>query len=254
MNKLEKLETLILEGEELLLLIYEKKTPGGYGMKNRQETIDDKERHVKWQKLCVLFLIENNYLKESKKFTVNHISKCLHVEKIGILKAVKENSDTQSNENINCRTKQKYDPKKIFIVHGHDEQMMIAVESFMKILDFTPIILNKQVNQGKTVIEKLESYSDVGFTVVLLSPCDFGKSKNEDALKPRARQNVIFELGYFIGKYGRERTCVLIKDEVEEPSDISGIVYIPFDKYDGWHKHLAKEMKSLGYTVDLNKL
>ena len=143
---------------------------------------------------------------------------------------------------------------KVFIVHGHDEVMKLSVESFLKQIQLEPIILNEQTSQSKTVIEKLESYSDVGFAVILLSPCDEGCSKNSTKLKPRARQNVILELGYFIGLLGRDKVCILKKSEVEEPSDFTGIIYISFEKQDGWKIQLSRELKAAGYSIDLNKI
>jgi len=143
---------------------------------------------------------------------------------------------------------------KVFIVHGHDEGMKLAIEKFLTQIKLDPIILNEQTSQSQTVIEKLESNSDVGFAVVLLSPCDEGRSINSSTLKPRARQNVILELGYFIGKLKRDRVCILKKSEVEEPSDFTGIIYIPFDDEGGWKIKLAKEIKGAGYSIDLNQI
>jgi predicted nucleotide-binding protein len=143
---------------------------------------------------------------------------------------------------------------KIFIVHGHDNAMKLSIEVFLKTFNLEPIILNDQISQSKTVIEKLESYSDVGFAIVLLSPCDKGCAKDSTDFKARARQNVILELGYFIGKLGRNRVCTLKKSEVEEPSDFSGIVYILFDDQNGWKIPLSKELEAAGYNIGLNKI
>jgi hypothetical protein len=87
-----------------------------------------------------------------------------------------------------------------------------------------------------------------------LSPCDMGRVKNAKKLNPRARQNVILELGYFLGKLGRPRVCALKKSEVEDPSDFTGVVYVPFDEQNGWQTTLARELKTAGYSVDLNVL
>ena len=90
---------------------------------------------------------------------------------------------------------------------------------------------------------------------MLYTPCDLGRSKEEkDQLKPRARQNVVFEHGYLIGKIGRENVCALVKGDIETPNDISGVVYIKMDQGDGWKLDVAKEMKKSGYEVDLNKI
>lgn len=143
----------------------------------------------------------------------------------------------------------------IFIVHGRDEAGKQAVARLVEKLDLNPIILHEQPNQGRTIIEKFEAYGDPAFAVVLLTPDDLGTLASEiDDLKLRARQNVIFELGFFIGKIGRERVCALYTGDVELPSDYSGILYIPMDEAGAWQTKLAKEIKATGILVDLNKL
>lgn len=143
----------------------------------------------------------------------------------------------------------------VFIVHGHDNHAEIELARFIEKLGFSPIILHEQASSGQTIIEKIESYSNVGFGVVLYTPCDVGAVKTEvDNLQPRARQNVVFEHGYLIGKLGRNKVCAIVKDKVETPNDISGVVYINMDIHQAWHLRLAKEMKAAGYLVDMNKL
>lgn len=141
----------------------------------------------------------------------------------------------------------------VFIVHGHDEAAKEMVSRFIEKLGFKAIILHEQPNAGRTIIEKFEAYSNVGFAVVLLTPDDahIARVKTLEG-KPRARQNVIFELGYFIGKLGRQRVCALHKKEVELPSDIDGILYITLDTLGSWRLSLAKEMKHAGLPVDMN--
>ena len=118
------------------------------------------------------------------------------------------------------------DMQKAFIVHGRDELVKIDVARFLEKMGIEPIILHEQASQGKTIIEKIEEYSNVGYGIVLYTPCDKGglASCDDNQLKPRARQNVVFEHGYLIGKLGRDRVCALMKDEVEYPNDISGIL------------------------------
>ena len=145
--------------------------------------------------------------------------------------------------------------RKIFIVHGHDEGSKYAVARFLERLELEPIILHEGPNQGRTIIEKFEKYSDVAYAVVLLTPDDLGGSKDDlDNLLPRSRQNVVFELGFFIGKLGRERICALYKGEVEIPSDFSGVLWIRMDVEGGWQLKLAKEINVVGIEVDLNRL
>lgn len=146
--------------------------------------------------------------------------------------------------------------KKVFLVHGHDETILHQSARLLERLGLEVIVLREQPNQGKTIIEKFESYSDVGFALVLLTGDDHGSAKGmaPDQLKPRARQNVVFELGYFIGKLGRNRVCALYSDGVEVPSDYSGVVYTKIDSGSGWRFEVAKELRAAGYPVDLNQV
>ena len=147
------------------------------------------------------------------------------------------------------------DKSKVFIVHGHDGEAKQAVARFIEKLGLEAIILHEQANAGNTIIEKIEEYTNVGFGIVLYTPCDLGASQEKkDELKPRARQNVVFEHGYLMGKIGRENVCALLKGDIETPNDISGVVYIKMDEGDGWKLAVAKEMKKSGYDVDLNKI
>ncbi|MGD6842152.1 TIR domain-containing protein [Bacillus infantis] len=148
--------------------------------------------------------------------------------------------------------KEEIDRSKVFIVHGHDEVVKLSVARFLEKMGLTPIILHEQASQGKTIIEKIEEHSNVGFGIVLYTPCDLGKSKDSELLQPRARQNVVFEHGYLMAKIGRNNVCALVKDDVEKPNDISGIVYINYDS--NWHMDLLKELKTSGYEVNANLL
>ena len=141
---------------------------------------------------------------------------------------------------------------KVFIVHGHDS-LKTEVELFLTKLGLEPIILHKQANNGKTIIEKIEKYTDVGFGIVLYTPDDEGRVKGDSELSSRARQNVVFEHGYLIGKLGRDRVCALVVDNVEKPGDIDGIVYVNVDDNGYWKVALAKDMKAVGFNIDLNK-
>ena len=141
---------------------------------------------------------------------------------------------------------------KVFVVHGHDEGARETVARFIGKLELTPIILHEQASQGRTIVEKLERHGDVGYAVVLLTPDDVGGS-DPAILQPRARQNVILELGYFLGRLGRDRVCALYGGKLELPSDYMGVIYIPFDSGGGWRLSLAKELKAADFDVDMNK-
>jgi predicted nucleotide-binding protein len=145
--------------------------------------------------------------------------------------------------------------RRIFVVHGHDDAARESIARFLDRLELIPIVLKEQPNAGRTIIEKFEDESDVGFAVVLLTPDDIGGiAKSPRKLLPRARQNVIFELGYFAGALGRRHVVALVKDDIEIPSDYQGVVFIPMDKNDGWRLKVAQELKAGGLTIDLNKV
>lgn len=142
---------------------------------------------------------------------------------------------------------------KVFIVHGHDNAVKQEVARFIEKMGFAAIILSEQPNEGKTIIEKLEHYTNVGFGIVLYTPCDEGRECGTETLNPRARQNVIFEHGLLIGKIGRNRVHALKVGDLETPNDISGVVYIPMDEHGGWKAYIAKEMERCGYKIDWTK-
>lgn len=150
---------------------------------------------------------------------------------------------------------EKLNKTEVFIVHGHDEEAKAKTARFITKLGFTPIILHEQVSSSKTVIEKIEKYTNVGFGIILYTPCDLGAKNEENPnFQNRARQNVVFEHGFLIGKIGRENVCALVKGEVETPNDISGVVYVKMDNDSAWEIKIAKELRNSGYDVDLNKL
>lgn len=142
-----------------------------------------------------------------------------------------------------------FNTAQVFIVHGHDEIAKLEMEEFLKSLGLEPIILSKQPSSGRTIIEKIEHYTNVGFGVVLYTECDIGYKKGTMVQKYRARQNVIFEHGFLIGKLGRERVVALVKGDIETPNDISGVVYVQWDEKEGWKSELINEMRELGYEV-----
>lgn len=142
---------------------------------------------------------------------------------------------------------------RIFVVHGRDDEKKEACARILERMGFEAVILHEQANKGKTIIEKFEEYSDVGFAVVLMTPDDFGGLSGEEP-QNRARQNVVFELGYFIGKLGRNRVMALVDGNIEIPTDISGVVYTGLDPQGFWKIALAKEIKNAGYNIDMNLL
>ena len=135
---------------------------------------------------------------------------------------------------------------RVFVVHGHDENLKYQVELFLREIGLDPIVLHRQADQGRTLIEKLEAYSGVSFAFILLTPDDFaylskeeGKEEKTRSKEYRARQNVIFEFGYFVGKLGRNKVCCLYKPEVTLPTDVSGLLY----------KQVVGTIEQLGYEL-----
>lgn len=148
--------------------------------------------------------------------------------------------------------------RKVFVVYGHDEIAKTQLEALLRRWDLDPIILDQQASGGQTFIEKLEECgSDIGYAIVLATPDDEGKAKNEATLKKRVRQNVVLELGMFLSKLGRERVAILLKEseDFEKPSDIQGLIYIPFqNKVDEVSISLIRELARQGFTIDTSRI
>ena len=147
-----------------------------------------------------------------------------------------------------------YDKRKVFVVHGHDSEAELELKYFLKTVGLQAVVLHEQTGGG-TWLDRLYQHSDVGFAVVLLTPDDVGAAERDRKdgaypLKPRARQNVIFELGFFIAKLGSERVRALRKGDVEILSDYPN-VYIEMDEHGAWKLRLAAELES--QQMDLNK-
>lgn len=140
---------------------------------------------------------------------------------------------------------------KVFIVHGHDGELKYAVARLVEKQDLTAIILSEQANKGKTIIEKFEENSDVRGAICLFTADDLGRAKAAAENFYRARQNVVFEAGYFMGKLGRDRVVIIAENGLELPSDMQGIVYT---NKGNWEFEVLKELKAMGYAVDLNRL
>ena len=143
---------------------------------------------------------------------------------------------------------------KVFIAHGHDDEAKTAVAKFVETLGLKPTVLDEQPSKGRTIIDKFEEQADeAGFAIVLLTPDDVGSSKATGERKPRARQNVIFELGYLLGGLGDKRVCILYKEGVELPLGIRDVVYVPMDSADAWKLKLSQGMRDAGLPVDMSR-
>lgn len=164
---------------------------------------------------------------------------------------IDENSGKSQDINYN---------KKVFVVYGHDINARTQLEAMLRRWDLEPLILDQLVSSGQTIIEKLEEYTNqANFGIVLATPDDIGYAKgNEKDKKHRVRQNVVLELGMLLAAIGRSKTAILLsqtEEDMEAPSDIQGLVYIPFkDNVEETKLSLAKEMKNNGYNLDISKL
>jgi len=142
--------------------------------------------------------------------------------------------------------------RRVFVVHGHDNEMRSEIVRFLEQLDLIPVVLSEEPNQGRTIIEKFEQEANVGYAIVLYSPDDGCADSN----LMRPRQNVVLEQGYFIGTLGRSRVTTLVRhrDSLELPSDVLGVVYVSFDQEGAWKLKLARELLTAEFDIDLNRL
>ncbi|MCH2227849.1 MAG: nucleotide-binding protein [Candidatus Caenarcaniphilales bacterium] len=151
---------------------------------------------------------------------------------------------------------------KVFVVYGHDEAARRDLDGLLRRWKLDPVILDQLPSEGQTIIEKLEKYcldQNVEYGIVLATPDDEGfKADHPDEKAYRVRQNVVLELGMLLGRLGRKKVAVLIKnqDKMDRPSDISGVIYIPFkdDLQKEVQVNLAKEMNTQGFNINLMDL
>jgi len=271
---------------DLRELLQQKKTEGEQLLKRAhsatsQEEVDDVLTEVRaWDKavkvlgqqanLEELFKINYQYQvlvlaspgpsigwDEHRNALVRDLSKRLREieQAISILPAATPNrsSDFNPDSKTSGRKSEAADSKRVFLVHGHDEAARERVARFLEKAGLEVVILHEQPNAGKTLIEKLEDNTGVGYAVVLLTADDEGRARGDEALRPRARQNVVFEAGYLMGRLGRDRVALLYEPEVELPSDIKGVVYIEADPHGAWKEKLFKELRAAGLRVSENK-
>lgn len=151
------------------------------------------------------------------------------------------------------KEKEKKFSDKVFIVHGHNRQLRTEVKNVLLELGLKPVVLSEQANGGKTIIEKFEEKSAcVNYAIILMTADDEGKAKKDHDYKPRSRQNVILEMGYFMACLKRSNVFLLLEDDVEMPSDINGIVYASI--HDNWKQKLVQELRNCGYKVSADDL
>ncbi|WP_417387306.1 TIR domain-containing protein [Gimesia sp.] len=186
---------------------------------------------------------------ERRTFLAEEFSRALNALEFDNDFANSNSSESKSNMNANTVSVQ---DKKIFIVHGRDNETKQEVARFIESLGIGTIILHEQASGGMTIIEKIEHYADESnYALVLYTACDLGRGIHESKIHPknRARQKVVFEHGYLMAKLGRRNVCALVKGEIETPNDISGVVYVGLDQAGGWKNEVIKELKACGYKV-----
>lgn len=185
-------------------------------------------------------------------------SRC-HTQNLDHLKMIIDNLDMYDDKQPNLGRSVNVGSSDVFVVHGRDEASKHELARLLESLDLRVVILHERPMKGRTLVEKLEEESNVGFAVILLTADDVGAAKDDKdengyQFLPRARQNVIAELGYFIGRLTRKRVCVLYEDLVELPSDFDGVGYIPLDSGGGWKTKLVQELREAGFEVDANHI
>ena len=161
--------------------------------------------------------------------------------------------DSQANQSPKSKSTMGSD---VFIVHGHDNEAKQETARLIEKLNLNAVILHERPNKGRTVIEKLVGESQsAGYAIIILTPDDIGFIKGKESeVEERARQNVVLELGYFLGKLERERVCILLKGSTSIPSDFSGVLYIKMDSAGKWKYDLANEMKEVGFNINLDNI
>lgn len=151
--------------------------------------------------------------------------------------------------------------RKVFVVHGRNATMKEAVAHYLLKIGLEPVILHDQPNKGRTLFTKFQEVAqEASFAVVLLYPDDLGNVAAEalelkdGGLNPRARQNVILELGFFIGKLGSAHVAALVSGSVEKPSDFDGVLYIPYSDDNNWRELLLRELKAANVPFDPDRV
>jgi predicted nucleotide-binding protein len=200
------------------------------------------------QTLQTIIQIFSEKISDSTLFNSNS-------EKLSDLKSLAESHSISEISGLSgIQKSQVIDFTKVFIVHGRDEFSKISTARYIEKLGLNAIILHEQASSGNTIIEKIEANTNVGFAIVIYTPCDTGGLANQTESKFRARQNVVFEHGYLIAKLGRKNVCALVKGDIEIPNDISGVVYVSMDEHNAWQISIAKELRAAGFSIDMNKV
>ncbi len=236
-----EIEELIAEGQKISKLL-------GKAAFNHDSKF--KQRYSLWVNNCETYLENIKFEKVRINLFRSYALSHHFDEMIGMLMSIKANPP---KVNVKKKARESIVTDKVFIVHGHNEAVKQMVARFIEHLKLKPIILHEQTDEGRTIIEKFEANSeDVNYAIVLLTADDLGRANKETDFKERARQNVIIEMGYFVGLLSRSHVFMLLEEGVEKPSDLDGIVYTSLKE--DWKEKLFKELKACGYKIDANDL
>jgi predicted nucleotide-binding protein len=189
---------------------------------------------------------------DRRKFLAEEFSPAFNVLEFGHTVEMEKKPEKAPSPPVNFAQPAPVPKKKVFIVHGRDNEAKQEVSRYIESLNIDVIILHEQASSGMTIIEKIEHYAkDADFAIVLYTACDHGRGIHETKVHPknRARQNVVFEHGYLMAKLGRENVCALVKGEIETANDISGVVYVGLDQAGAWKLEVNKELKVCGYKI-----
>lgn len=251
------LNTLVDSGKEILAGVkYVPSEPGVIRLFSVYK-LQDRMAYSTWKNQAILYLQSEigdeksmkRFEDESKEFEKNYYHP-EHLENmVGVLEAYLLSG--YDNQNKSAMNNDAGSFEKVFIVHGHNEAVNQEVARTIEKMGLEAIILREQPNSGQTIIEKFESCAkDVRFAIILLTADD----KIDGEVKFRARQNVVFEMGYFMGALGRKNVMCMVQDQVEKPGDIDGVIYTTIDGAGVWKYSMVKELKACGYNVDANAI
>jgi predicted nucleotide-binding protein len=269
-SQIKVVDKLIEEGEGFTFQNFCLNTasyPGQYGGADTPEwgTFKVRVKNIAEKLLAgnspVMTLVSEGIAARTEGYRANQFD----VAKSNLVKALKTLKATLTDDVFGELKQEKSTSKsaalsnKVFVVHGHDQSLKTDVERFLHEVGLTPVVLHREADEGATIIEKFEKYSDVGFAFILLTPDEISytvdqtdKPDSDKRTEFRARPNVIFEFGYFVGKLGRSRVCCLHKGDVAVPSDLNGLVYKKVDdSIDSQAYSIIKELKAAGYKISM---
>jgi len=262
-----QIQGLVEEGEKFTFqnFCYPYQLPGEYGGEDKPEWLAWKTRTynlvtqiaapnspaMKLAETAIRIRTEGEYSSEFERLKETMV-KALKLSALSIKNDSFGELKKQTTRNPSIASS-----NKIFVVHGHDHGLKTDLENFLADVGLEPIILHKKPDEGQTIIEKFEKHSDVGYAFILLTPDEIAYTIEQDKLsdlerkkEKRARPNVIFEFGYFVGKLGRNRVCCLYRGDIELPSDLGGLLYKKIDdKFSTQAFEIMKELKAAGYQV-----